>query len=844
MSRCERCGFDIAEGNLYCGKCGRALRSNAELATRTIGEPSARASSTTSVSSDEGRFPAGTVLAQRYRIVNLLGRGGMGEVYRATDLLLGQPVALKFLPPILAHDEGAASRLRNEVKTARQVTHPNVCRVHDIGEHDGQLYLSMEFVDGEDLASLLRRIGRLPEDKGLEIARKLCAGLAAAHEKGVIHRDLKPANVMIDGRGQVIITDFGLAGFSEGIKDVWSGTPAYMSPEQKAGREVTARSDIYSLGLVLHELFTGKKSTATSTTSDVLDPAIGQVIEACLQEDPQKRPASPLLVARALPGSDPLAAALAAGETPSPELVAASGEHAGLRPAWAVALAAVVISGLLFKAWFTQRNAIDQAIPTKAPESLVHQAQELVDKWAAGAQPANEIYGLSLDEDYLKDLDRLLRSGQATARDCLWTPHTFWYRSGPVPHGSLRITTDTRMSADDPPLTTPGMVLVILDARGRLREFKTVPLTEARDVGSGPPEWAPLLTAAGLERDRLTPLRSPQSLNPVWTYQGREGLRYRVEAESYEGQVRRFAVQREQAQVAEGSSSWIILTISVLAVLFAIRNYRRGRADIHGSLTLAITVFLLIGARQLLVAADPLHWSRRVGLVEIFAGPVLAALVYAGAYMAVEPFVRRRWPQVLVTWTRFLRGEWHDAAAGRDLLVGLAGYVVTTAALGILAVWNLAPPSFLIDTHEHLVGARHVLGFLLLMPAAAIERSVMSLFLIFVLRLILRRDWLAGVAATLLFTFIILSLWNWYDPPVIVAALVIAGINFIVLIRYGFLATVAKEVGVLAGFVVATLDPAAWFAGYSFLAMAAVMALTLFAFRSSLGGQKLLNEEI
>jgi len=228
------------------------------------------------------------VLAQRYRIVNLLGRGGMGEVYRATDLLLGQPVALKFLPPMLAHDEGAASRLRNEVKTARQVTHPNVCRVHDIGEHDGQLYLSMEFVDGEDLASLLRRIGRLPEDKGLEIARKLCAGLAAAHEKGVIHRDLKPANVMIDGRGQVIITDFGLAGFSDGIKDIWSGTPAYMSPEQKTGREVTARSDIYSLGLVLHELFTGKNSAASTATSDVLDPAIGRVIEACLQEDPQE----------------------------------------------------------------------------------------------------------------------------------------------------------------------------------------------------------------------------------------------------------------------------------------------------------------------------------------------------------------------------------------------------------------------------------------------------------------------------------------------------------------------------------------------------------------------------
>ena len=160
-------------------------------------------------SAPEGGFTPGTVLAGRYRVVARLGQGGMGEVYRADDLKLGQPVALKFLPRPDVPE--LLERLYAEVALGRQVSHPNVCRLYDIVEFEGQTFLAMEYVDGEDLASLLARIGRLPADKALDIARDLCAGLAAIHEKGVIHRDLKPANVMIDGRGRARITDFGLA---------------------------------------------------------------------------------------------------------------------------------------------------------------------------------------------------------------------------------------------------------------------------------------------------------------------------------------------------------------------------------------------------------------------------------------------------------------------------------------------------------------------------------------------------------------------------------------------------------------------------------------------------------
>ncbi len=189
--------------------------------------------------SDEGRFVPGTLVAGRYRIISLLGRGGMGEVYRATDLTLSQPVALKFLPDSGPDHLRALERFHNEVRVARQVSHPNVCRVYDVGEADGMPYISMEYVDGEDLSSLLQRIGRLPADKAMEIARRICAGVAAAHDKGVIHRDLKPANIMLDRRGNVVIMDFGLAAVADQLRgaEARSGTPAYMAPEQLRGEK-------------------------------------------------------------------------------------------------------------------------------------------------------------------------------------------------------------------------------------------------------------------------------------------------------------------------------------------------------------------------------------------------------------------------------------------------------------------------------------------------------------------------------------------------------------------------------------------------------------------------------
>lgn len=253
-------------------------------------------------------YPPDTLLANRYRILEPLGRGGMGVVFRAEDLRLGHIVALKFLPSSVASDPRRLQQFHNEVRLSRQITHSNVCDVYDIGDVDGHLFLTMECVEGKNLAELLRA-GALPEVEAVDIARQICAGLAAVHARGVLHRDLKPANIMITPDGEVRLMDFGIAMSGEGDSSdrVVEGTPAYMAPEQLTDRHVSVRSDIYALGLVLYELFTGQRLFDAPTLEDLttqqaglatqVPPAlqlvnarIRDVVMQCLERDPAKRP--------------------------------------------------------------------------------------------------------------------------------------------------------------------------------------------------------------------------------------------------------------------------------------------------------------------------------------------------------------------------------------------------------------------------------------------------------------------------------------------------------------------------------------------------------------------------
>ena len=292
-----------------CGSCGHSLTVTPRNDSQdTVGSEG-------TVNFQSFQLTAGALLAGRYRIVTLIGHGGMGEVYQAEDLWLEQPVALKFFPQRVQQDGSTRARFYREVKLARQVAHPNVCRVFDVAEAEGMAFLTMEFVDGEDLLALLSCECPLAPDKALSIARQLCAGLAAAHHEGVLHRDLKPANIMLDSRQNVRITDFGLAAMAGETGQSWgTGTPIYMAPEQLRGEEISIQTDLYALGLVLYEIYTGKRPFTMESAAEAarsrqtwcpllsgdLDPGLEKVILPCLDPNPARRPRSATEVGSAL----------------------------------------------------------------------------------------------------------------------------------------------------------------------------------------------------------------------------------------------------------------------------------------------------------------------------------------------------------------------------------------------------------------------------------------------------------------------------------------------------------------------------------------------------------------
>jgi serine/threonine protein kinase/tetratricopeptide (TPR) repeat protein len=248
---CPSCRFENPAGVRFCGNCGAALEPEAgkDGGTRT------------SVRGLIQELKTGTTFAGRYQIIEELGRGGMGRVYKVFDEKIKEKIALKLLKPEISGDEQALERFSNELRLSRRISHRHVCRMFDLGEVDGTHYITMEYVSGEDLKSILRMMGPMSAGKVVLIAKQVCQGLAEAHRLGVVHRDLKPQNLMIDREGNVRIMDFGIAR-SLKVKGMTGagvvvGTPEYMSPEQIEGQDVDNRSDIYSLGIILYEMTTG-----------------------------------------------------------------------------------------------------------------------------------------------------------------------------------------------------------------------------------------------------------------------------------------------------------------------------------------------------------------------------------------------------------------------------------------------------------------------------------------------------------------------------------------------------------------------------------------------------------
>ena len=885
MVRCPACSRECAQNSRFCSSCAAPLdATSAETVVLGTGAASVPHLSTTS-SVDEGRFLPGTVVAGRYRIAGLLGRGGMGEVYRATDLTLGQAVALKFLPETTASDDRALARFYNEVRIARQVTHPNVCRVYDVGMAEGLHYISMEFVDGEDLGSLLRRIGRLPVDKAVETARKLCAGLGAAHEKGVLHRDLKPANVMIDGRGQVIIMDFGLAGLAEQLQgDVRSGTPAYMSPEQLAGTEVTVKSDIYALGLLLYEIFTGKRAFEAASLMELmqmqeraapasittmvrdLDPAAERVIMRCLQPDPRQRPASAMAVAAALPGGDPLAAALAAGETPSPELVAAAGETEGLPPkvalGWLVVALVLVAAGMIVNPPICITSKLNLE---NSPDALTRDVRAHLRNFGYTAKPTDSAWGLEYAEDYQQYAKSHPKEGAARWRNpSAGQPPVvrFWYRESPQ-HMSAMSQFNAVVDFDDPPFERSGMLRLETDPDGKLVRFEAVPpQVENPAPPAAPFDWNKLFQAAGLDLPQF------QTAEPTWTplanwdaraaWTGSDaatGAKLRIEAAAWRGRpvffriVGPWTVTDRMAHAGNSSANAIPILVVFFVIVIAAcglgwYNFRAGKADRQGATRLALIYFVCQASYGLLVMHHVATLNEVLGFWIIISNAMALALLNWALYVALEPWVRRKWPRTIVSWTRLTSKGISDPLVGRDLLygIGFAALLNLTGAAATALHGHNHEPVF--PPLNALLGVRaEVAGVFGAVPSAILI-ALLWFFMLFVLRLVLRKDWIAAAAFVLLLLLVIAAsnatTTPWVDTPLSALALAIFAFA---LLRFGLLAAI---VNVTAGQILALgalLDFSAWYAGMALLPFVMIALVAVYAFRVSLAGRTLFKPE-
>jgi len=895
MPVCPSCQRSIATPGRFCPECGAELPAPPPAVPKppehaTLSSPDTPPSSRPSSASVHGRFEPGTRLGTRYRVVGLLGRGGMGEVYRADDLELSQSVALKFLPEKVARNAADLARLRQEVRIARQIAHPNVCRTYDIAEADGQVFVVMEYVDGEDLASVLRRLGRPTPDKALEIARQLCLGLGAAHENGVLHRDLKPANIMIDGRGRVRITDFGLAGTVEELaaESGGAGTPGYMAPEQLRGGAASAQSDIFALGLVLYELFTGKRATDVTPRPDSsrpdsdstprtpsslvagVDPAVERVILRCLERDPARRPQSAYAVFGALPGGDPLAAAVAAGETPSPELVANAGVEGSVRPLYAgLAVLAAVLSLIGI-------SAIQSPLFRefgKPPSVLSVRADEILTRLTGHPAPKYSADGLRY-APAAKDSSSLAAAKKGP--ELLPEPaKQYWRRWSP----SGFVTEDlhaAKPGLKDPPQSYPGSGIVLLDMQGRLLALEAVPLSGADSSASQAPDWSALLEAAGRDPARVVGVPPPAAFVATadtvaeWRLSNPAAPETTLAAAAVHGHVIRvetFAGRRALGQLATNANDltpkvqeWVQLLLLLVApiiggIILARRNLRAKRGDIRGAMVVGIWLVVLYLLYHLFSTK-----LGEVGLLAILVGgtdgaPLGHALIHGVtmtlAYLAIEPYVRRLWPSVLVSWARLVAGRLRDPIIGRDVLIGaaaggifsflFAGAPGLERALGF-HVEPVRLTGFLLDT---VVSLPSTVSDVCLALALGFIRTTTFYTIMLILRFVLRNSRLAAIATLVVF---VLALAD-YSSKALGLDLLIAflawGTATWISVRFGYVALIViVTVAELSASLPWTLDFSSWVAPQTMFAWGVMALLLGYGFLTAVGGKSLFSDPL
>jgi serine/threonine-protein kinase len=886
--KCPSCSRELLAEAKFCAACGTAADSG-DLMTMASGggeqPPIARPPS--SDSADYGRFFPGTVLAGRYRILALLGRGGMGEVYKADDIRLGQVVALKFLPAALARDPSRIASLASEVRAARQVSHPNVCRVYDLAEMDGEHFISMEFVDGEDLASLLRRIGRLADGKAIQIARQICEGLAAAHDRGILHRDLKPSNVMIDGRGDARIADFGLAGFAahQSTAD-FSGTPAYMAPEQFAGAQASTHSDVYALGLVLYEIFTGVAAVRGASVADYaavhrqhtpvtpsslvsgMDPLVERVILRCLEKVPAARLPDARSVAAALPGGDPLAAAIALGQTPSPRAVAAAAQDGSLSRRVSSLLLAGALLGMALAAVLADRSSWYRSLPLdRPPEVLAQRARDILAGLGYTMPLRGDIAAGFLPSDYVGHLRDIRQTSiPRTALTGNGPPVIlYWFRSGPGLLQSTKFWNAGGVAPDEPPLIAPGSIELRLDLAGNLHSLSVVPEEQPRTGKATPPDWAKAFELAGLG------LHAFKATSPEWTPRSYADARaawsgaygdplstpVRIEAAALEGRLVSF--RRVMSWTVPASAprplparADLFIAIALVALLLtfivgtlwlARHTIRSKSGDSRGALRVGVAMFVLTALSAILSA----HYASRGGFsgVVLSGLPVMAlsvswALVVAALtwimYIALEPFARGTWPHSMISWSRLLDGMYHDRLVWRDVLIGAFAGASQVLIEGVPAF--ASTDAFLSAAPE--LGALLGWRFAASSVVGALQSAILMALVVFIticlpIRL-LKRRW-AGF--TLIFVFVALFFLDQYRDGQRLAALAsVLGLLLTVgvLLRFGLVAFVtAIFYEILFGGLVETTDLAKWYSGPSAFGLLLLSAIAVYAFRQTRG---------
>jgi serine/threonine-protein kinase len=835
----------------------------------TVGPPSgSRAPVPIQVEDQTEDLISGELFAGRYRIVSVLGRGAMGVVYRAHDTVLDVEVAVKLL---IGRRPDARERMIREVRLAREVTHPAVCRVFDVGQDGDRIYLTMEYVDGEDLSTLSARIGRLPSDKVLEIAHQLCGGLAAAHAKGVIHRDLKPANVMVDSRGTVRITDFGIAvSAEEAGTDGFAGTPAYMAPEQfDPDAPIGPATDIYAVGLILHELLTGQRlftgssftemfrqkvrttPTRPSDTVDGVDPRLEAVIMSALSRAPRDRPESVLAMSAGLPGGDPLALAVEAGALPKPELVAAATTDTALgrvRPVVLLMLLGGLLVGVLAVSngpWLDGNSA--DVLP---PQALADRSSRLLAELEKPSSRDGEEWGFVDNVVAADPLDRVL----------------FWYRRSrprtlpPFVRRAFDASALVR-GIDVPPVFTHEQAFVMLEPTGDLVYLNAgVPFGSrvggAATVGETS-RWRPLFEAAGLDAARMVPETGVEvpvlgDLRGAWASAEHHGsrTRVRVQATALEGNPVYFATQSTDpgSEAREGQlrrrlwlGRWVraplYLLLVVLALGLGVHSVIRERSDLRGAAVVAVVLLGVGGLGALVTAGHVVHplASTEMTVLGQLLDIVVGAIAVGLCYIGLEPLVRRHRPQALIAWTRLLAGSFANRAVGLSLLVGsLAGAiwaVIHTVDRVLVQLAGLNPT-------WGWLGANHLnasvsLGTIVGTVLREVEGATVGGLLAAVLFAVVTRPPVRPAVGWIGFSAIVAVGYGIdagaHLPLSVVTVGVAVGVVALVLLHsFGLLSLVTAMLcsGLLTAFPI-TLDRSQWYAQGGFFAVAMVLTVGL-----------------